>query len=693
MLQSNNLQEKLSDWSLLNKYILNYSAVICLLFSCLLPAEAQSLPDTTIMIGEVTVSAYRTNTNLRTSPGSISVLSADELNISDRQNLSTVINMMPGVSMQSGTLTTNRIVIRGMGSRTPYNSNRIRAYLNDIPVTSSDGISTPEEIDLQAIGRMEIIKGPASALYGSGLGGTINMYTPVKNETEGTVSAQYGSFNTGMAHLSGTIKSGDLLLWGNLSHLSSEGYRENNDYNRTTLMTTARLDQARWQLSTTLLLMDVKGGIPSSIGRTLFENSPWQAAPNWLAVNGFKEYFKGVAAINLKHELNPRLNSDAMIFGRLNDNYERRPFNNLNDQATAGGFRYKISLTGQKTEWVSGTEITTEQYSWKLDLNNSLINENRENRLQLNIFSILMYRPHESLNISLAGALNYVSYRLTDMFAGNGDQSGRRNFPVIFSPRFGVNYSPVESVAFYGSAGHGFSLPSPEETLLPEGDVNPGIKPEQGMQYELGTRINPSARLSIDASVYWIELRNLLVTRRLTEDIFTGINAGRSRHQGFELLLKSGLFEHGNSFPGRLSGTISYTRSLNRFIRFIDDEVVHNGNYLPGIPSQSAQMQLTWRMMKAVELFSHLQYTGRQYLTDDNTAEYPGYFLVNIRTSISFENRKKQELSIFAGVNNLNGASYASMLIVNAIAFGNNEPRYYYPGLPRNWYAGLKFRF
>lgn len=693
MWQSNNLQEKLSDSSLLNKNILNCSAVICLLFSCLFPAEAQNLPDTTILIGEVTISAYRTSTNLRTSPGSISVLSADELNISDGQNLSTVINMMPGVSMQSGTLTTNRIVIRGMGSRTPYNSNRIRAYLNDIPFTSSDGISTPEEIDLQAIGRMEIIKGPASALYGSGLGGTINMYTPVKSETEGNVSAQYGSYNTGMAHLSGTLKSGDLLLWGNLSHLSSEGYRENNDYNRTTLLTTARLDQARWQLNTTLLLMDVKGGIPSSIGRNQFENSPWQAAPNWLAVNGFKEYFKGVAAINLKYELNPRLNSDAMIFGRLNDNYERRPFNNLDDQAIAGGFRYKISFTGHKTEWVSGTEITTEQYSWKLDLNNSLINENRENRLHLNIFSILMYRPHESLNISLAGALNYVSYRLTDMFAGNGDQSGRRNFPVIFSPRLGVNYSPVERIALYGSAGHGFSLPSPEETLLPEGDVNPGIKPEQGMQYELGTRINPSDRLSIDASVYWIELRNLLVTRRLTEDIFTGINAGKSRHQGFELLLKSGLFDHGEGFPGRLSGTISYTSSLNRFIKFTDDEAVHDGNYLPGIPSQSAQMQLTWRVMRTIELFSHLQYTGRQYLTDDNSAEYPGYFLVNVRTSFSFENKKKQELSIFAGVNNLNGANYASMLIVNAIGFGNNEPRYYYPGLPRNWYAGIKFRF
>lgn len=677
----------------MNKAILNFSVAVYLLFSCTFSVEAQDLPDTTIMIGEVTVSAYRTSANLRTSPGSISVLSADELSVSDRQNLSTVINTLPGVTMQSGTLTTNRIVIRGMGSRTPYNSNRIRAYLNDIPVTSTDGISTPEEIDIQGLGRMEILKGPSSAIYGSGLGGTINMYTPVKTETEGNVSAQYGSYKTGMAHLTGNLKAGNLLIWGNLSHLNSEGYRENNDYRRTSLLTTTRVEQTRWLLNTTLLLMDVKGGIPSSIGRTQYENTPWQAAPNWLAINGFKEYVKGVAAINLKYYLNPRVNTDAMIFGRLNDNYEKRPFNNLDDQSLAGGIRYKISFTGSKTEWVSGTEVTSEQYSWKLDLNNSVINENRENRMHLNVFSILSYKPLESLNISFAGAVNYVSYRLSDLFPGNGDQSGQRNFPVIFSPRVGLNYSPNEQLAFYGSAGHGFSLPSPEETLLPEGDVNPDIKPEQGMQYELGTRINPSVRLSIDASVYWIELSNLLVTRRLTEDIFTGINAGRSRHQGFELLLKSLLFDHGNSFPGRLSTTVSYTRSLNRFVRFTDNEIIHDGNYLPGIPSQSARMQLSWKMIKFIELYSLLQYTGRQYLTDDNSAEYPGYFLANIRASFNFEMNDEKELLLFAGINNVNGAKYASMLIVNAIGFGNNEPRYYYPGLPRNWYTGVKFRF
>jgi iron complex outermembrane receptor protein len=50
-------------------------------------------------------------------------------------------------------------------------------------------------------------------------------------------------------------------------------------------------------------------------------------------------------------------------------------------------------------------------------------------------------------------------------------------------------------------------------------------------------------------------------------------------------------------------------------------------------------------------------------------------------------------LSLYAGMNNAANVAHASMLLVNARGFGGNEPRYYYPGLPRNYYAGISFTF
>ena len=163
-----------------------------------------------------------------------------------------------------------------------------------------------------------------------------------------------------------------------------------------------------------------------------------------------------------------------------------------------------------------------------MDKNDALINKNSENRNQLNIFGLSYFRPNEKWNISAGASLSKVNYKLTDQFPENGDQSGTRNFPVIFSPRVGVNYAPNHQIAFYASAGHGFSMPSPEETLLPEGDINKDIRPEQGIQTEIGVRMNLfGGKTLLDAAVYQINLTNLLVTKRLTEDIFTGELAGR----------------------------------------------------------------------------------------------------------------------------------------------------------------------
>ncbi len=72
--------------------------------------------------------------------------------------------------MAAGTYNTNRLVIRGVGSRTPYNTNRIKAYLDDIPLTSGDGVSTLEDQDQLAIGRMEILKGPGFLPLRLGIG-------------------------------------------------------------------------------------------------------------------------------------------------------------------------------------------------------------------------------------------------------------------------------------------------------------------------------------------------------------------------------------------------------------------------------------------------------------------------------------------------------------------------------------------
>jgi len=656
-------------------------------------ATYQQSPDSAILLEKITIEGFRLSSHLRLFPGNMAVVSGDELTPADGSNLATTLNTIPGVSMQSGTYATNRIVIRGMGSRTPYNTNRIKSYLNDIPVTASDGISTPEDIDASGLARIEVIRGPASALYGSGLGGSINLFTPDKLQQEGMFYVNHGSFSTLRTGLSGTVNTPKTSWQGSLSHLKSAGYRDNNEFNRTTFITTGKWRQPKWTLKSTLMVNASHGEIPSSLGKTHFENEPQAAAPNWAEIEGYKRIRKALAGVTLFNSLSPTLSSQLTLYGKWSDNYEKRPFNNLDDQTMSAGLRGKLSQTRKFTDWVLGIDWSAEQYKWKLDKDNALLNENRENRSNLSLFGIVNYRPVTKLNISLAGTLNHISYRLTDLFASDVDRSGSRNFPLIASPRIGINYAAGDRFAFFASAGHGFSMPSPEETLLPEGNVNPDIKPEQGIQYEAGTRMNLfNEALEAELSVYRINLRNLLVTKRITEDIFTGINAGKTCHQGIELLLRNRIFDFAG-FPGKLKSTLSYTFSRNRFIDFTDDGNSYDGNDLPGIPEQYAQLQLFWNPAPYLMMHTHFQYTGNQQLNDANTLNYEGYFLLNIKVMAQFPVKKTLSLRLFAGINNLTDTHYASMLLVNAPAFGTGEPRYYYPGLPRNYYAGMEFRF
>jgi iron complex outermembrane recepter protein len=206
--------------------------------------------------------------------------------------------------------------------------------------------------------------------------------------------------------------------------MNSEGYRENSDYRRTTLLTTSRIEQPGWAINTHAPSYECEGRNPEFSGRTQFENAPWEAAPNWLAIGGYQEYTRGIASITLKSNLTQNLTGEGTLFGRYNNNFERRPFNDLDDQTVSTGLRYKLTFQTGLSEIAAGTEWITEQYGWELIDGGALTNRNNEIRKLFNVFAVWDYRPVTGLNISAAGALNFVNYRLVDQFAANGDQSG-----------------------------------------------------------------------------------------------------------------------------------------------------------------------------------------------------------------------------------------------------------------------------
>ena len=659
----------------------------------------QNSPTDTTELEEVSISILPFRDKYLDATAGVFTLRGDEIRRENALVSAGLFNSVPGVFMASGALNTHRVVIRGVGSRTPYGSNRIRAYLDDIPMTSGDGISTLEDMDLLAIGNMEVLKGPSSALYGSGLGGVIRLNSPYPELAgwETTLMAEAGSYGHRRYALTGNLKMGSLALSGGYSRTSSEGFRENSNYLRNSAFMHANMFWNKHRLSLTLSLIDLHSGIPSSLNEEDFLNEPTKAGGSWGSIKGFEEYIKLLGGLKLESQLGAGLSNQLIVHGSYSDPYERRPFNILDERSGSLGFRDFMEYELQSVKLGAGLEYYFEDFQWSTyetlpNTQGDLLSDQSETRKYLNTFSYIQWRPAPFILVDAGLNLNLLSYSLTTQYRiDSTDQGGSYGYKPVLSPRVGISFKHGKHIRSYASAGHGFSAPSLEDTLLPEGSVNTTLRPEQGWNLELGNRgMLLEGRLIYDLSLYSIFLDDLLVTERQSEDIFTGVNAGSAWNRGLEFMLRGKLYREKEEQDRNAEIIISYHLSKNTFRDFVDDGVNYSGMELPGIPRQILRAELNGTF-RGLGLRLSQNYTGAQWMTDSNDLEYKAYTLTNLQFSWEFlPDSSPFGIELYGGIRNLFDTHYASMILINAPSFGGSAPRYYYPGKPRHIFMGIR---
>jgi iron complex outermembrane receptor protein len=598
--------------------------------------------------------------------------------------------------MHNGGYNTNRLTIRGMGSRDPYGSNRVKAYLNDIPISGGDGVTVIEDLSLSGIQRVEILKGPSSALFGAGLGGTLRLFTPYRGGSGFGINTmhQTGSYGLQKHALNTHFKKGNTAISLDLGRQQSEGYRENSGYNNNHILLNGDLFLRKMQVGLLISYINLKAHIPSSLDETTFMLSPSSAAAGWLAIQGFEKYSKFLAGVSVSSDFTRNLSQKTTFFTGGRALYESRPFNILEDNTSNFGLRNNLKYEREGLVGMAGLEFFAEAIDWSTFETQSgekgaLQQVIRENRYYINLFNLYKWSLGESFIIEAGWNLGLVRFNLAG--SDNPDYPvGKHDFSPVISPRIAGNYNLGRHISLFGSAGHGFSTPSFEETLLPEGIRNNELKPEKGWNFELGARGDLiRERLTYDVSTYMILIKNLLVTKRISEEIFTGVNAGRSIHYGLESQIQINIL-HNNPGPNQLYLSNAFQYSLNRFRTFFSDSVDYSSNHLPGIPVYKNHLRLTWRGPLNLESDLSFLLVGRQYLADDNNNVYNSYQVTNLNIGWSPEIADNFGIVIAAGLDNVFDRSYASMILINAPSFGGADPRYYYPGMPRYFYIQLR---
>ena len=618
-----------------------------------------------------------------------------------------ILNLTPGVLMHSGALNTNRITIRGIGNRSQFGTSKIRAYLDDIPLTTGVGETTIEDLDLSLFKSMRIWKGPAAVTNGVGLGGLIELQTTdaklyKKSISRGIISSslQLGSYGLIRNVNQLVFKTGKFFAVANAAITKSDGYRENNEYDRKSYSILGSYGNTI-ENKTTFFgnFTSLKAFIPSSLNRADYENEPKKAAFTWNAVKGFEDYDRFLLGVSHSHQLfynsekNINLYNITSIFTSNFDSYESRPFNILQENTLAFGGRTKFQLYkqgGKSNQKINfGIELFQDNYDWTTNVTNdgvlgNLLSDNEEKRNYYNAFAKYEMRHFKEFNLHAGINLNNTKYNLTDLFNPDSTSvSGDYSFASILSPQVGISYKIKRKYMVYVTASHGFSPPTLEETLTPDGQINPDIRPEQGWNFEIGTRYNAYNKINFDIALFSMHINDLLVADRIAEDQYVGINAGKTIHNGVEVFL--------NKRFKNFASDITYTFSDFKFDEFVDEDNDYSGNKLTGTPAHTLNVALRYEGQNAYANLNY-RFVDKMPMRDDNSIYSEAFNVVNTKVGYK-KDIGRFILDVHAGVNNVLNQKYAAMVLINAGSFGGNAPRYYYPGMPTNFYGGVELRY
>lgn len=666
------------------------------------------------LLNEVVINTHQISKKIKKATTSINIISSKDIERSNNTDFSPILNRVPGVFMQTGALNTNRITIRGIGSRNPFGTSKIRAYFKDIPLTNGSGETTIEDFELASISRFEIVKGAASSIYGAGLGGIIHL-TPQNaylNNSSLSSELSIGSFGL----IKGTINvnhgSKKHSFRAVFSNTDSEGYRENNQYNRQTFtLTSNHFLSKKDELTFLVSYVDLKAFIPSSINENTFLNNPKAAAFTWKQSQGHEDSNRGIFGLSWNHPYQNNLKLATSVFTSFRDAYEPRPFDILKENTFAIGIRSRLlgslKIFNQNMNWTLGGELFNDSYKYQTFDNlyedfppgtGSVKGNERSNfkekRDYYNVFGEVNYDFSENTVLSFGLNLNRTTYKLQDNFPtsnSNPDQSGSFKYKNILSPNIGVSHVLTKNISLFSNISHGFSPLSLQETLLPNGQINTNLKPETGWNFEIGTRGSMfNNKLHFNASLYQLNIKNLLVARRISEDQFIGINAGKTQHNGLELDVN---YNWVSKEALSVNSFANYSLNNFTFKKFIDDANDYSGNDLTGVPSDVFNFGIDFGTALGTYGNINYQYVGKIPITDSNSLFTDSYNVTNLKIGYKTNLNKKLKLNIFLGLNNIFDAHYASQILINATGFGGSAPRYYYPGNPINYFTGINLDY
>lgn len=573
--------------------------------------------------------------------------------------------------------------------------------VDGIPYTLPDGQAQLDAIDLDSAARIEVIRGPASVLYGNAAGGVISVTTADGRHQPDQTSVRItgGSNDFGKISVSNTARDG---LWSHSvsgSAINYEGYRDQAKVEKYLFNTKLRrkLDSDRSLTVILNLLQNPRSEDPGALtaqqvkadksqaGKFTERFDTGQTVDQQVLGLQYQDLSAGPGELNVKTFYMRRNFEQQLPYpGDSRIDYDRDYF------GVSADYRQSLELAELSFKYVAGVEareqrddrIRTEMsFAGNLE---GLTAKELQTATTLGVFTQGDLNLTDQLVLSVGGRFDRIRMKVQDDFRSDGDQSGSNTFRE-WSGSAGLSYGYLKSHQAYANISTAFETPTFSEFANPAGvgGFNPEVKSQKSINHELGLRGELDNGVDYDLTLFWVDVRDELIPYTLSgnNDRTFYRNAGDTTRKGFEAAA-GWLFSPSWRIDSALT-LASYTFDTYRV-----NGNRYGGNRLPGLPEQTWSNRLQWHGLGGTFATLESHYVGSMVANDANDTKVGDYWLVNLRGGHTVYAGQNLLLKGFAGIRNLTDRNHFANVRINA-----NNSRYFEPAAGRTWYAGVEFVF
>ena len=681
------------------------------------------LEESTQNLDAVVVTASRQAATRAETPVAIHKIGSALIQDTKAIQLTELINKVPGVVM----LNYNNEQ-HGMGIRQPFGTSAYFLYLEDGLPLRPLGVFNHNaliESNIMGLNSVEIIKGPASSLYGpEAVGGAINLITKT---APGIPTAQIGyqmdQWGYGRVQFTAGAQLGKKwsMMTGGYVARQKGAWASNSDFDKTSL--NVRLDYQftpNTKLWGSFAYNDYYSQTGGNIDSTGFYSRTYKSPADFT----YRASFSSRSRLTLEQKWSKNANSSLTAFyrdnalgqnpaysiswtspsltasGQVNENsfksfgfmgQHNQSFDFLNSKLVAGFlldrspndyWAYKINLAATlRADKKSVERYTITQVLPSTFLGNySAVIWNKAAYTQFDL------HPVDKLRVSLGGRYDQMSFDYTNFI----DKSTGSKSYAQFSPKLGITYEASSNVGFYGNYSKGFSPPAlsavfrarPAAQAASTGEkFYLGINPAVFSNYEVGGWASLfKNKLYVDYTLYRLEGNNELLGIRQPDNTTDYQSAGKTLHEGIEYQIT---YRPTDAWSFRFGGT----NAKHTFVDFVLSKKASdvlknvNGKEMPQAPNFIANSEVTYKY-RGARIALEWQKIGSWYENQVNTKRYAGVSVFNLRTGYTYK-----AYQVFLNVLNLGDA-----LLATAATRGNNatDKATYTPAAPRTFVLGLQ---